>query len=233
MQSEFQNTSTLAAPVLNYQTMSGDIVWIRTLLLFGEDKRRGVSSPGSVLSAGRQIADFDPLFRDIYVFFPAMAVSGKSRLSEEELEEITRFMEQGFAQFPDDADLPFRAALNFIGYSEGADDERRLREVERAIGLLRISVARDPVAVDSVNVLRWFLNRRARLLGQQPDPDEQRRLLEGLLLHTADLRVRESVIAELGDMGINVDRDFTSNLDSIPIMYVPVTIADILLDVEP
>lgn len=231
MESTHSGDSILPSSILNFRTMSADIVWIRTLLHFGENKRRGVHSPATVLSAGRQIANFDPLFKEVYSTFPALVISGRSRLNEAELEEITRFLEEGIVQFPNDPELPFRAALNFIGYSEGADNDRRLREIERAIRLLHISIARDPSALDSTNVLRWFLKRRARLLGEMPDRKEEIELLEGLLLQTSDARVRESILTELEAMGITLGGR-ASNLLSSSFDYLPNTVSDMLTEVE-
>jgi len=193
---------TLPGPVLNFRTLSADIAWIRTLLLFGENKRHGIINSKSVLAAGRQIADFDSKFRDIYVFFPAMAMSGRGQLTEEELLEITHFLQEGVDRFPLDAEIPFSAAMNFVGYSDGVDRERRLREVERAIDLLRISISRDPEAIDTVNVLQWFLNRRVQLSGDQPNPLEQARIVEKLLPYINDPWIRFYLIEELKDLGV-------------------------------
>lgn len=191
----------LELPLTVFPTLAADLVWIETLIKYGENKRFGGGAFDWMIPTGHRIADLDPEFRVVYDHVPAMAFAGRNRLREEELEEINQLVLRGASVFKDDPQLPFSAAMNYIGYSDGSDTDRRVRELEKGIEYLRESLERRPNA-EAMAVLNWFLTRLSALRGQGRNDAERVRILRDALDTAVDHRLRRILTDELRILGV-------------------------------
>jgi hypothetical protein len=188
---------------LNYRTFAADILWVGTLVDYGESMRAGITPP-FLLENGHVIADLDPRFRKVYDWFPNTAMTRNPFISEDEIQDVNRFLERGMVHFPSDAELPFTAAMNYIGYSGKVDNARRLRETEHAIAYLERALQLENAHETIPFVLSWFIDRRRRLLGleQKSEPDREReiRMLSRALLTVDDEHLRARIRNKLERM---------------------------------
>lgn len=148
-----------SAWVLNYNTLAADIAWLDTLIRHGEMKRDGLSPQEHLLTRGREIAAVDPLFYPVYEWVPAAYMIPRHKLNEEELMTIASLMDIGIQTFSMDSQLPFSAAMNFIGKSDLSDKNRRVRELTKAVDYLKISAER-PNAREDLTALISAISKR-------------------------------------------------------------------------
>lgn len=136
-----------------------DLYWVETIVLDGEYKRAGVSSPDALIARGMNLAKMDPYFLPTYEWIPAAYLSRRSSVSEEELARLADLIEKGIEAHPKDGYLPFSAAMLFIGHSPTNDRQRRIREISRAIEYLRLAEGKAG-AYNDVPALMASLSRR-------------------------------------------------------------------------
>jgi hypothetical protein len=145
--------------VLNYKTLTADIAWLDTLIRHGELKRNGLSPQDTLLVIAKEIAATDPYFYPIYEWVPAAYMIPRHQLTEDELLNVAGLMDIGIQTFPRDSQLPFSAAMNFIGKSDLSDKSRRIRELSKAIAYLKVSADR-PNAREDLPALISALSKR-------------------------------------------------------------------------
>lgn len=145
--------------VLNYKTLTADIAWLDTLIRHGELKRNGLSPQDTLLVKAKEIAANDPHFYPIYEWVPAAYMIPRHQLTEDELLNVAGLMDIGIQTFPRDSQLPFSAAMNFIGKSDLSDKNRRIRELTKAIVYLKVSADR-PNAREDLPALISALSKR-------------------------------------------------------------------------
>jgi len=157
--------------LLNYGTLTADIGWIDTLIRHGESRRSGLSTTTALIERGHHVVEIDPLHYSIYLWVPAAYMSQKHIVSEHSLARISELMDRGIRHFPDDSELPFSAAMNFIGHSDFQDKPRRVRELQRALAYLNIATNR-PSAWEDMPGLIAALARRLRDLQSETGETE-------------------------------------------------------------
>jgi len=145
----------------NYTSLAADLAWIDALIQNGERRRSGLPTTTNLIERGHTIVGVDPYFYSVYSWVPAAYLSRRHVASEESLLRISELMDVGISYFPEDADLPFSAAMNFIGHSNLDDKPRRIRELRRAIAYLQVAGERPGAWEDLPNLLSG-LTRRLR-----------------------------------------------------------------------
>ena len=156
-------SSVLKATSLNYRALAADLVWIRALIYFGETWGARRHHPKFLRDYATTVADLDPRFYPVYEWFAATYSNSKYPLTGKDLETINAFLERGMRQYPKDWQLPYSAALNYIGHSAKASRERKLREASRAIEYLKRAAMLEGAPDTIPATLAWFYNRRERL----------------------------------------------------------------------
>lgn len=141
-----------------FPTLSADLLWITTVVRYGESKASLEPVPPWLVETGNQISELDPFFRANYEFLPAMALSGRHSKSTDEIESVNALLARAAEVYPHDGSFHFSAALNYIGHSQDTPTLQRISELKKAIELIRLSVLREP-ADDKLAVLRWFHRR--------------------------------------------------------------------------
>ncbi len=165
-------SSKLQAAFLNYNTLAADLVWIDTIT--NHSALRGVGQSNEhILDLGNLIADLDSEFRRPYLWVPA-AILNNRKISAEELEAVTVYMERGIEAHPSDFEIPYVAALNYIGYSYDRTQEERRMEFQRAIGLAEVAVARPGAHELALGIREWFRGRLRRLQGKPDDASQEK-----------------------------------------------------------
>jgi len=175
-----------SALLLNYGSLAVDIGWIDALIRNGELRRSGQPTTTELIERGLQMSQLDPYFYSIYLWIPAAYMSRKHVVSEESLIRISELMDRGIEFFPDDSDLPFSAAMNFIGHSDVEDRHRRLRELQRSLEYLNIAAAR-PGAWEDIPGLATAIARRLQNLEDQTGSTEPG-FLEGFVATLGPVR---------------------------------------------
>ncbi|QED29732.1 hypothetical protein FRD01_21345 [Microvenator marinus] len=156
---------------MNYKTLAADIGWVEALIKIGEIRRAGLPTSVAAIQRGLEITKLDPNYYSVYLWIPAAYLSRKHLVSEESLKLISELMDVGIDHFPNDPELPFSAAMNYIGQSDLNDKPRRVREIRRSLEYLNIAAAR-PGAWEDMPALIGALAKRLRDLESETGVDE-------------------------------------------------------------
>jgi hypothetical protein len=121
---------------------------------------------------------------------------------------MNAFMDKGISRFPTRHELPYRAGLNGIGYSDKHSDADRVVELTQSIGYLercmKLSGCPDNVAF----VVSWMYARRASLLNAKDEGDRQAAARERdfslkVYPRLTDPALRARMRRQLLDMGVS------------------------------
>lgn len=208
---ELAPSARLLEPLaLNYRTFAADMVWIRALLYFGE-KSAETNKPERLEDYARTIAQLDPRFYDVYKWFAATYLTTRWPITHQDLEKVTDFLMLGINQFPNDAELPYSAAMNYLGYSVDREPEVRLEEIRDALELLKLAAERPNTPPMTPSVSAYLLRLHRNYSAKIDDKDEEipeaisrRALLETysrLYLLESNPRMREKLLARLESLG--------------------------------
>jgi hypothetical protein len=162
------DASILRVVSLNSTTFAGDVAWAAAVVDHGEAKRNGRLSDAIGHNAA-VIADIDPGFLRIYEWYPAAYLNNLAKVDSADVDRVNDFIKAGMVIHPLDFSLPYSAALNYIGYSNGLTREKRLDQVNDAIRLLEGSVALSGADESVPLLLTWFYSRKRQLLNNVDD----------------------------------------------------------------
>ncbi|MGM0557358.1 MAG: hypothetical protein ACQEVA_13325 [Myxococcota bacterium] len=205
------SSEALAALFLNYNEVATDLVWIRALIYFGEQrkKRRNLHA---MEGYAYTISELDPYFYKVYRWFADLYVNAQYLRDPDAIEKANHFLKRGMKFFPHKHELPFSAALNYIGYSRMASPERRLKEMDRALYFLRRTAEHSDAPPNLPALIRWFTQRKEQLeqqLGKTDDnrgtavlSEEDKELYARMYLLAPDERVRKRIAMMLEQQGI-------------------------------
>lgn len=145
-----------------FETLAADVVWIWSLVYYGE-KRAQSRNPAYLEDYARTIVALDPYFHPVYRWFSTTYINSHHPPSHEDLERVERFLERGTEYFPDDHRLLKTAGLNYIGYSSDRPPDVRLEEVERAIELLERAAQHEGAPDNLPFTVAWLYQRKRQL----------------------------------------------------------------------
>jgi hypothetical protein len=146
--------SWLRAFSMGYNEAVADLVWVTTIVYFGEraefSKRRSVAPAAPEQSAAAQhtvnylavVTSLDPRFRSAYSDGARLTMYHKGRITRRTIEMAIELLERGLVQYPNDGEIAF--TLGFLYYNELepflAPGSAELRESrEKGIGFIRAS----------------------------------------------------------------------------------------------
>ena len=204
------SVQVVQAGVLNYDTLAADLLWLQALQ-YSVTHKNAENAPILLTEHAHAIADLDPQFYSVYNWFAATYLATSWPVSYSDLETINNFVERGVRAFPQDAELPYSAALNYIGYSWDREPIVRLKEVNRALEFLKVTASRPNPPDGTVPITLWFLRRRSSLRDQlaskdSADTEFSRSTADNSLppsvaiyFLTADSRIRDTLEQQLSD----------------------------------
>lgn len=109
----------LRAFSLGYTESAADLVWIKTLVYFGE-RRLGKSQTGDdasfTINYIRTAIELDPRFRNLYRRGGVLTLYQRGDITRKTIEMSAEVLEKGLEVFPDDGEIAFN--LGFIYYYE-------------------------------------------------------------------------------------------------------------------
>lgn len=152
---------------LNFETFAADLLWIQALQYFGRQSRRN-QPPVSLEEFATTIANLDPYFYQIYPWFAATYRGSHFPISVEDVQTMNRFLDRGIDRFPSHWRLPYKAGMNYIGYSQDRTTKERLREINSAIDYLQ-KASMLPGAPSTLPLTISYLYERRRQLKQSLD----------------------------------------------------------------
>ena len=188
---------------LNYSTFHADLFWIGGVVDHGEARRNSrIPRQTSYYMEMARLAD--PRFARIYQWYPDAYIGAKGIVSHEDLERVNRFIDLGIEEFPSASTLPYRAALNYIGFSHWHTPEQRLEQARKAVEYLRrVSQLRD-VPANTPLLLDYFEQQIQKIEGGDLEPLDEERFAR-LYLLTPDDQVRQRIRTMLKERGADVD----------------------------
>lgn len=186
---ELPSTDILQAGVLNFEEFAADLIWIQALQYFGRQER-AERTPVSLDEYADAVAGLDPYFYEIYPWFVATYRGSRFPISAEDIRTMNRFLDRGIERFPNRWRLPYKAGMNYIGYSKNRAPRERLEEVESAIDYLQTAAALPGASSNIPMTISWLYERRRQLRDQLKESDEK----------TASAKATDSRIEYLTDV---------------------------------
>ncbi|MFW5965867.1 MAG: hypothetical protein ACOCV2_00030 [Persicimonas sp.] len=195
-------SDVLSALFLNYDNAAADIVWMQALIYYGEQEQRqqGIEH---LEKYAYTVSKLDPHFYRVYKWFADIYLTSRFIYVDDAIETANRFLDRGMEYFPDKHELPYTAALNYIGYSTHKPAEVRFRESERAIEYLEKVVQMDDAPPNAILLLDYFHRRKQRLAdeieGEEVSSetrkltDDQRELYARMYLLSEDASIRSRI----------------------------------------
>lgn len=180
-----------------YTEVAADLVWIKTLVYFGQSYKGSAQESGGfttnyLLTASK----LDPRFRSIYTYGSALTLfQNKGRPTQKTVEMAIDLLERGVSVFPDDGEI--LCQLGFMHYyemepflPEDEDDPKRKHHKESGIqyisrGALMSGAppyaARLSASLTTQNGMDEFVIEHLKaLLAQETDPDLRKLLARKL-----------------------------------------------------
>jgi hypothetical protein len=208
--------SWLRAFSLGYTEAVADVIWVTTIVYFGEraefSKNRvgdtGIpeDAPSAQFTVNylAVVTSLDPRFRTAYSDGARLTMYHKGTITRRTVEMAIELLERGLAQFPDDGEMAF--ALGFLCYYELAPflapESAELKTAkENGVGFIRAS-ATMPGAPHYVSIMLTTLMRREGM------DDLIIEHLRAMLLKETDPEIRASLEAQLRhELGRAAERD--------------------------
>lgn len=209
----------LRAFSLGYNEAVADLVWVKTIVYFGEravfaKRRSQVDDLPDDLAAAQHTVNYlavvtalDPRFRSAYSDGARLTMYHKGRITRRTVEMAIELLEQGLAQYPDDGEIAF--TLGFLNYFELepflAAGSKELAEIrEKGVRLIRASATMAD-APQYVSVMSSSLLRREGLDELVVEH------LRALLVKETDPGIRRTLEAQLRRaLGRTAERDIAA-----------------------
>jgi hypothetical protein len=149
---------------LNAKTFAADMVWVRALIYFGEQRESLTGSRFENLDEyAETVIQLDPTFYPIYNWITAAYMATRGEVTHEDILAMNTFLERGMAHFPTQYELPYRAGLNAIGYSNRHTAAQRVVELTEGIRYLERCMKIAGCPDNTAFVVSWMYSRRAQL----------------------------------------------------------------------
>lgn len=169
---ELPSTDILQAGFLNFEEFAADLIWIQALQYFGQQER-AERTPVSLDEYAKTVAGLDPYFYEIYPWFVATYRGSRFPITADDIRTMNRFLDQGIERFPNRWRLPYKAGMNYIGYSQNRTPSGRLGEVESAIDYLQKASSLPGASSNIPMTISWLYERRRQLRAQLEESGEQ------------------------------------------------------------
>ncbi len=190
----------LRAGFLNYDQFAADVAWIAVNTNVGAARQRH-QRLAKIEENAETIRALDRHQLRLYEWFPAVWTFSHPMPTYEEVEVATRFVEKGMEVYPHNTELPFSAAMSYIGLRD-ADSDAKIRRYERIIGLLEESLEGDDVHPMNPLVLSYHRRKLHQFrAGEELPAAEQIEMLQALYLRSTDPVVKRSIAEQLQALG--------------------------------
>jgi hypothetical protein len=187
----------LKALLLGHGELAADLVFIRALVYFGtqfqqKGEYRWLENYLDTITA------LDPRWKTPYVWAGVATMYNGKTIDNHAVEMSSRFLERGARQFPDDWQLPFMLACNYL--FELHSDDAQQKEEWRRIGGEWIRHAADVGGAPS-----WVPLLSATIMRQEGRDEAAVHHLEEVYLSTQDERARQDIRNQLGALHSRLD----------------------------
>ena len=206
----------LRAFSMGYNEAAADLVWVKTIVYFGEravfQTRGAKRAPAAPEPASAQFTEnylavvtaLDPRFRGAYDDGARLTMYQKGRITRRTVDMAMELLRRGIAQFPDDGSMTF--SLGFLSYYEIqpflAAGSAELKAAKAEGARLIVRAASLPGAPPYVALMSSTLLRREGL------DDLVIEHLRAMLLQETDPEIRASLAAQLRSaLGKAAERD--------------------------
>lgn len=131
---------TLSVASMGYREALADLLWMRTLVYFGDEiVHRGDKS--NLLHYADAILGLDPYFRRIYRWVGTVALYREDLPSKQDMLDAVRYLEQGFRLFPDDGELAWTLGATYAYELVQFEKDPEARDALRVKGHEYIRIA--------------------------------------------------------------------------------------------
>lgn len=190
---------------LGYNELAADLVWVKTLVYFGDmslktwakDKKAAAANHTANYTTNYMwtVCDLDPRFRSVYNRGSALALFQRGNVSEQTAQMAIEILERGHREFPDDGEIAF--SLGFIHYYEmepflpkDKDDPKRRFHKNAGLQMLRKSTFLE-------NAPRYASLLASSLMSQAGMNDVVVEHLKTMLQKETDPEIRKELIFKL------------------------------------
>ncbi len=194
----FQKADYYRTIALNYNSFVVSLLWIRTMVGFGEDLRQKKRNP-DLIENGIVLAELDPKFTPIYNWFAATQINTKDGPKYSDFEKIDALMKIGVEK-NDLPSLNYSAAMNHIGYNRNLNPEQKRHFFKKAAEFLKPVLHHPNAHPRIVSSYRYF--KGGGHFRDKIDSKEEAEYLASILLtyDRAD-QDQESIVLRLKDLG--------------------------------
>ncbi len=226
----FPSGEVIRGFALNYSTFAASMVWISGLVYFGDWRFTPHKKPPRHLEDyALAVIQLDPSFYNIYDWLDATYINARLEtggVPHEDLLFLSKFLVSGLRYFPDQPDLPYSAATNFLGYSEGRADRERIIEYERGMEYFRRCLEISDCPGTSLLLLAHMRTRKqeieASMEGREFDttyrrklPAEERERYVEIYKRTSDPETAEQMAKILKKEGIEPENILTAQNEEL------------------
>jgi hypothetical protein len=187
----------LKALALGHGELAADLVFIRALIYFGSQlhekgQYKWLENYIDTITA------LDPRWRTPYVWAGVATMYNGKFIDNNAVETSSRFLERGARQFPDDWELPFMLACNYL-FELKSDDPAQKNEWRKTGGeWIRH-------AADVGGAPPWVPLLSATIMRQEGRDEAAVRHLEEVYLSTQDERARQEIFNQLRALHSKLD----------------------------
>jgi tetratricopeptide (TPR) repeat protein len=185
-------TSVLRAASLGYNEALADLVWVKTILYFGERMQttRQYSHLTRYLDA---VIALDPHFRKVYLWAGAVTMYNFNRITNETVKQSIRYLEKGHEMFPKDWEILFALASNYLRElrAESPEQAARYRRIGADYLWKAANIGKGPPYLHSLAAKVWSEQGRWEVAYTR---------LKKVFASTNDPRVRKSVRQRMAEL---------------------------------
>ena len=197
---------------LGYTEASADLIWVKTLVYFGEQAiNRFTAEPKGdetvfTINYIRTAIDLDPRFRNLYRRGGVLTLHQKGKITKKTIDMAIEVMEKGLEVFPNDGGIAFN--LGFIYYYES---EWRLSKDDKNLDLYKekgVRLLRRAALMEGAPRYVWLL--ASTLLKREGLEDLMIDHLKATLANETEPQIREAMEIQLRQaLGKAAERDIS------------------------
>lgn len=176
---------------LGYDEAVADMLWIRSLIYFGEELvQRGQVK--HVFEYAEAILTLDPDFRRVYHWVASAGIYRPTETSVEDMYRATEFLERGVRRFPDDGEMAWDLGATLSYELVPRIDDPEEKERLRSSGVEHMQVAARLGAGPA-----WLALTNATQLRRLGRTEQALRHLEEMLATVDDPATKEAIEGEI------------------------------------
>jgi hypothetical protein len=211
-------TSLLRYTTLGHRELAADLVWIKSIIYYGEQ----ISKRGQFRDLERHIDTviaLDPRFHTIYKWAGTVTMYRAGKIPQSAVRSSIRYLERGVEQFPRDWELSFMLGCDYL-FELRSDDPAAIQR-NRSLGATYVEraalIGGGPP---------WLATLAATMRTRAGQSEAAVRYLEQAYLVTEDAQVREQIegkltalrgdVSELASAAQTFDQRWQSELPYVP-----------------